>query len=338
MKKKFSYFVASVLLAMNMQAQTVNIHFKNGTTINFHEDLVESIDFSEKTPEPTLTAGEAVDLGLSVMWASFNIGAETPEGTGNVYAWGETSVKDRYDKNNYAYYNSSTETYTDLGSDIGGTGYDAASANLGKGWRMPTIEMFDELIGKCSHEWTQKNGVNGYLFTATNGNSIFIPGGEYWSSTNRDYNTSKPLTASANNLYTYGLFGFKYEARMVRPVISYDDYNGTTDYDDTPVTSKVSAYYSGGSIMSNGDVILSGSKINFFFKNNSDKAVVLTGMQMVDATGYVGNNMLDKDVEVASGNTPGYTITLNRNMQGPKCRFTYSYNHHTYTVEAAYQK
>ena len=54
--------------------------------------------FSPKASEPTLTEGQVVDLGLSVYWASCNLGAESPEEFGNYYAWGETSPKSKYSK------------------------------------------------------------------------------------------------------------------------------------------------------------------------------------------------------------------------------------------------
>lgn len=343
-----------MLAVLSVSAQTVNIHFQNGTTINFHEDLIESIDFSEKTPEPTLFSGDAVDLGLSVMWASCNLGANSPSEAGGYYAWGETSEKSTYKKENYAYYNSSTTQYTNIGTHISGTEYDAAYVNLGKGWRMPSYDQFRELETKCTWEWVSMNGVLGYTVTGKNGNSIFLPTGGYKSSSgsvvkkneygsywsdlvNNDmsanYFNMSSSTHTVANLFTES----KCNGLTIRPIISYDDYNGTSDYDDSAVTSKISAYYGGGSIMSNGNTILSGSKLNFYFKNGSDESVVLTGIQIMDVNGTEGNNLLSSDVTIASGETTGYTITLGKNMTTPKCRFTYLYNKHTYSVEAMYQ-
>lgn len=336
------------MIGMTSFAQTVNIHFQNGTTVNFHEDLIESIDFSEKTPDPTLTAGEAVDLGLSVMWASCNLGAESPTMFGNKYAWGETQPKSSYTASNYAYNNSGV--YTDIGSDISGTEYDAATANLGGGWKMPTRANFSELNSKCTWEWTSIEGQIGYKVTGPNGNSIFLPGVGtgtlaatcFWSSiessTSNHQNAYEAYFYSdSHHMMAASVAISKYYGYYVRPVISYDDYNGTTDYDDSAVTSKISAYYAGGSIMSNGDVLLSGSKLNFYFKNGSEESVLLTGIQLIEGNGTEGNNMLTTDVTVAAGESPGYTITLGKNMTKPKCRFTYRYNNHTYNVEAAYQ-
>lgn len=349
--KRINIVIATVLACISASAQTVNIHFKNGTTVNFHEDLIESIDFSEKTPEPTLTAGEAVDLGLSVMWATCNLGTKSQTGYGGYYAWGETQTKSTYDKNTYAYYNSSTFTYTNIGSDIAGTEYDAAYVNLGKGWRMPTRNQMKELHNNCSWAWTQINNVNGYLITGKNGNTIFLPAsgnnayglsmrGErclYWTSTCGEQSFQAYYLSTFSGNINSTLCQERYKGLPIRPVISYDDYNGVTDYDDSAVTSKISAYYAGGSIMSNGTTLLSGSKLNFYFKNGSSEDVILTGVQIIDGSGTEGGNMLTADVTVKAGESPGYTITLGKNMTSPKCRFTYRYNNHTYSVEAKYQ-
>lgn len=91
--------------------------------------------------------------------------------------------------------------------------------------------------------------------------------------------------------------------------------------------------------MSNGGTILSGSKLNFYFKNGSTESVTLTGIQLVNGkTNSVGNNLLSSDVTVAAGESPGYTITVGASgIEDPICRFTYRYNKHTYTTEAKYQ-
>ncbi len=86
--------------------------------------------------------------------------------------------------------------FDDIGSDIAGTGYDAATANWGTPWHMPSLTQIQELLNNCPSEWTQQNGVNGRLFTDPNGNSVFLPAvgysfcgelysedfGFYWSS------------------------------------------------------------------------------------------------------------------------------------------------------------
>ena len=139
---------------------------------------------------------EYVDLGLSVKWATCNVGATSPEDYGHYFAWGETSPKAEYTWEN-------SVTYGEQMSDISGNAqYDAATANWGGSWRMPTKEQMEELVEHCEWEWTQVNGVNGAKVIGPNGSSIFLPAagyrngsslgnaggnGYYWSSTPSDY-------------------------------------------------------------------------------------------------------------------------------------------------------
>lgn len=173
MKKSIS-ILAATMFFISSAAQTINIHFKNGQKVQFTEENVDHVDFSPKPDAPMLTPGEIVDMGLSVKWASCNLGALTPTEFGGYYAWGETSTKEEYTEDTYTYYDKNTNSYTDIGSEIGGTSYDAATVNLGKGWRIPSAEHLKELL-KCKHEWTQIDGVNGFIFTGANGNTIFLP-------------------------------------------------------------------------------------------------------------------------------------------------------------------
>ena len=134
--------------------------------------------------EITMPEGhEYVDLGLpsGLLWATCNVGAETPEDYGDYFAWGETTPKDTYDWPTYQHYNGSDLTkYT--GSDGLTTlesSDDAATANWGNGWRMPTKAEFEELYNNTTNVWTTQDGVDGRLFTAANGNSLFLPAAGY---------------------------------------------------------------------------------------------------------------------------------------------------------------
>lgn len=150
----------------------------------------------------------AIDLGLSVKWAEFNIGATKPEGYGGFYAWGETAEKDCYLPSTHKY------SGVDIGSDISGTKYDAARAKWGGAWRMPTSAEMLELKKKCTWEWTSVNGVNGYQITGPNGNSIFLPASGYRYNTDVDHlgmrgsngyywTSTKSGTNNAYNLHFY---------------------------------------------------------------------------------------------------------------------------------------
>ena len=121
---------------------------------------------------------EYVDLGLSVKWATCNIGANTPEEFGQYFAWGETTTKAEYTDEN-------STTYGKTMNDISGNAqYDAATANWGGSWRMPTSDELNELRTKCTWAWTTQNGVNGYKVTGPSGANIFLPaaGNRYGSS------------------------------------------------------------------------------------------------------------------------------------------------------------
>ena len=131
-----------------------------------------------------------VDLGLSVKWATCNVGADSPEDYGDYFAWGETKPKSTYNWSTYkwcqgdhdnmtkyckysAYGTVDNKTQLDLSDD-------AAHVNWGGSWRMPTRDEFTELREKCSWTWTAQNGVKGYKVTSKkNGNSIFLPAAGY---------------------------------------------------------------------------------------------------------------------------------------------------------------
>lgn len=124
---------------------------------------------------------EPVDLGLSVKWASWNLGASKESDGGNYYAWGETSPKLYYNWESYKYYNTVTDSFTKYNSNDGKTVLepmdDAAYISWGQKWRIPTEEEFKELKTKCTREWTTVDDVPGCRYTGPNGNSIFLPAG-----------------------------------------------------------------------------------------------------------------------------------------------------------------
>lgn len=127
---------------------------------------------------------EAVDLGLSVKWASCNVGANSPENYGAYYRWGE--IKEyNINSGEYKYfqpkdlgddgYYYGPECWHNIVSNISGTSYDVAHVKWGRGWRMPTKDEVNELCEICSWQWTTINGINGYKVTGPNGNFIFLP-------------------------------------------------------------------------------------------------------------------------------------------------------------------
>jgi len=139
------------------------------------------IEEEPETPDsPTINGHEYVDLGLpsGLKWATCNVGASSPEDYGNYYAWGETETKAEYTEDN------SVTIGQQLNDISGNAQYDAAAANWGGSWRMPTKAELEELIDECTWTWTTQNGVKGYKVTGPNGNHIFLPaaGFRYWSS------------------------------------------------------------------------------------------------------------------------------------------------------------
>ena len=127
----------------------------------------------------TINGHEYVDLGLSVLWATCNVGASSPSGYGNYYAWGETSTKSSYTSDNYK-YDLDWVGAKDIGKNISGTEYDAARANWGAAWRMPTLDELKELEEMCTWTWTSQDGHYGYRVTGPNGKSIFLPAAGYY--------------------------------------------------------------------------------------------------------------------------------------------------------------
>ena len=135
----------------------------------------------------------AVDLGLSSLWSSVNLGATKETQSGKFYAWGETESKTSFTKDNYAYTIPGGEgenTYLWLGDESGvisGTEYDAVKVAWGGDWVMPSYYDLDELYELCKWEATTKSGVAGYKVTGPNGNSIFLPLTGYYNGSELQY-------------------------------------------------------------------------------------------------------------------------------------------------------
>ena len=169
-----------------------------------------SVTVKENNPVP-----EIVDLGLSVKWASCNVGASKPEEYGNYYAWGDISpMRELTGWRDYPYcyfeepnggvvfkYNVTSSSYYD-GKRILDLHDDAAHMSLGDKWRTPTWAELLELRDLCTWEWTSQNGIIGCKVTGPSGNSIFLPaGGDYCNI------GDPPLLGSAVYLWSSSLCG-----------------------------------------------------------------------------------------------------------------------------------
>ena len=229
MKRLFSLLLFLIFTASLTLALLYFVQAHGGVELSTPEYLNEFFVPATKH-EKTNNKHEAVDLGLSVKWASCNVGANNPEDYGAYYAWGETEEKSDYSQETYKHVD--TGIYKYLHWSISRSPYDVAHMKWGGSWRMPTFEEIEELLDKCSSEWTSVNGIEGLSFTGPNGNSIFLPAaglrrnndvefrgscGHYWSSTFYD-NTSGRL-----NFYNYSNVGSfsldnRYYGHTVRPV------------------------------------------------------------------------------------------------------------------------
>ena len=196
-------------------------------------------------PRPTtgtLNGYDWVDLGLSVKWATKNVGADRPSDYGDYFAWGETETKSSY------YWSNCFDCLDSTGDSwgtykIGGqtriapsSGHDTARENWGGTWRMPTNAEFEELLKKCTWTWTSQGGHKGYKVTGPNGNSIFLPAagrrygtgtryvgeeGEYWSSMLNSSNSSTACILNFDSSYPIEYIysaGYRSCGRSVRPV------------------------------------------------------------------------------------------------------------------------
>ena len=137
----------------------------------------------------TIAGHEYVDLGLpsGTLWATCNVGADSPVGYGNYYTWGETAAKSTYDWSNYKWCNGNYYNLTKYNTK---SSYgivdnkmvldpedDAARVNWGGDWRMPTSDDFKELCDNTYNQWIEENGVKGWKFTSkiNSGKHIFLP-------------------------------------------------------------------------------------------------------------------------------------------------------------------
>lgn len=175
--------LAVALCNLSLMAQGVIVYKKNGTLVKFSYEAIDSI--------VTYNSGKdvkAVDLGLSVKWATCNVGANSSEEYGGYYAWGEIEEKNDYSIETYKWANGSyfyTKYCTDSsrgivdGKTTLGLEDDVAHTKWGGEWRIPTYQEMYELFEKCTWTWTSLNGVNGCIVTGPSGNSIFLPAAGY---------------------------------------------------------------------------------------------------------------------------------------------------------------
>lgn len=235
-----SILAALLLLVAGVQtamAQKMIVTLNDNSKVTYSISQVKEVAFVEAEEH------EWVDLGLpsGTLWATCNIGANSPEEYGDYLAWGETTTKNNYSWSTYFDTDDGGSTFKKYNNNGGLTELqptdDAATANWGSDWQMPSLAQIQELYSSnyTTTEWTQVNGVNGRKITSkSNGNSIFLPAagyrygtslygaggdGDYWSrSLYAGYSDSAYyLYFSSDNIdwndYIYRNFG-----QSVRPV------------------------------------------------------------------------------------------------------------------------
>ena len=193
-------------------------------------EQLDSITFT--APVTNTGTGEYVDLGLSVKWATMNVGASKPEEYGDYFAWGETEAKSDYSWATYKFTTDGGSTMTKYNATDGrtllDTADDAATANWGGDWRTPTLDEIGELLDNCTWEWqaagnTAFNGVAGMKVTSKKSGYtdkyIFLPAAGY-----RD----------GSSLYRAGEWGYCWSATLFKGYVSgacylfFDRYRKTS--------------------------------------------------------------------------------------------------------------
>ena len=198
-----------------------------GITTYGNEVSFTTLDSNYEEVETGEINGHAyVDLGLSVKWATCNVGANSPEEYGQYFAWGETNPKTEFTEENSLTNKKHMEDFS------GDEQYDAAAANWGGGWRMATSDEYTELINDCTWILVENEG---YKVTGPNGNSIFIPTSGFYNGSSLDNSgtfswSSTPCNEYDNDVQSkafciYADFIFvsnladRYVGATVRPVV-----------------------------------------------------------------------------------------------------------------------
>ena len=316
-------------------------------SVTFAFQGVPEIPDTPVTP-PAETLYEAVDLGLSVKWATHNVGASKPEEYGGYYAWGEVEEKEDYSWWTYKLCNGSYDTMTKYCIDSShGTvdnkttldpEDDVATVKCGGNWRMPTKVEQEELRDNCTWTWTTLNGVSGYTVTGPNGNSIFLPAAGYRSGTNLltsgifGYYWSSSLD-SAHSSGTYGLDLYGNGNGGDDRFVGYDCYGSCVRYCGRcvrPVCSEAIApvvnYTLSVSSDENGAVAIDGAVGDLV--TVADGATVTVTATANDGYKFIGWFVGDNETAVSTD--AEYTFTVTENITLISKFDLINYNGHEY--------
>ncbi|MBR3075411.1 MAG: hypothetical protein IKH11_06620 [Bacteroidales bacterium] len=270
---------------------------------------------------------EAVDLGLSVKWATANVGASTPEGYGDYFAWGEIEPKSYFDWETYLWCNGNSSSLTKYNSNSNQGAVDdltallpeddAASIKCGPQWRTPTEAEWTELRYDCNWEWTTVNGVNGYKVSGTKSGytdkSIFLPAAGICVGSLRDKGYNGYYWASM--VYPNGTFQAK-NIRFQSNAVMTDEENRCEGLSIRPVYSiptGTKVYYR-----------LSGSKTKYYLNGQEDPLSGAFDNHLIKASGAVSLALSDDgdlySVEeyfnlLPNGNVSGSSVYLCKNRK-----------------------
>ena len=231
--------LAAIIISFVIGQQGKNESPDMGDNDIIAANQINSEDSQHQSTTGTLNGYDWVDLGLSVKWATKNVGASSPSDYGDYFAWGETRPKSSYD------WINCFDCLDDMGNSwgiykIGGktsisptSGHDTARENWGGSWRMPTDAEMDELWTKCEWKWTSQGGHEGYKVTGPNGNSIFLSAagwrygtdtnevgesGLYWSSTLSSSHSYCARGRYFNSSGHYTIYFSRSSGQSIRPV------------------------------------------------------------------------------------------------------------------------
>ncbi len=256
MKKLILSSLAMASLAFAANAVTnMCVEQSDGTIVRYDVDKVKQVYYESTTDQGVTVSGKEgiytyVDLGLEsgTKWATCNVGATKPTEYGDYFAWGEAKPKEEYRWSTYKWckgsYSNMTKYCTDSGygtvdnKKVLDAEDDAATANWGSAWRMPTRDEIKELLDGCSWEWVNDfngSGVNGRLGTSKkNGATIFLPAaghrdpliinvghsGEYWSSSlTEDTPCLAYYLRFDDGDFAWSSFNNRYDGQSVRAVL-----------------------------------------------------------------------------------------------------------------------
>ena len=211
----------------NTRQDGTGVSYTGGRVLNAYRNITLYAQWGSLT--------EGVDMGLSVKWASVNIGANKPEEYGDYFAWGETETKSQYGYSTYKWLQGKYYTLTKYNTDYDYGNVidnkivldkedDAAVANWGGNWRMPTDAECVELCNNTIWEEITQNGVKGMKVTSTkNGNSIFLPiAGSYthygFDAESYIYWSSSLYPSNPENAYIIGGKNDRTIGGSIRPV------------------------------------------------------------------------------------------------------------------------